>query len=167
MFLKPITLCLVQMGNKGLELVTAYPKVLPKKVLDELTYKSMPMSAKPGDFSSGSIGDLFYSSFIFQLPREDVRHNIGAIIAVFEDMKYNLEGVKKTFSCIIKELDGKSLLKLDIIQEILPNLYTGFVKGAINIKISSVATISIKFNDMESSEEEKDYTEDLEEDLWR
>ncbi|MHA1743568.1 MAG: hypothetical protein ACTSV6_04880, partial [Candidatus Heimdallarchaeota archaeon] len=76
-------------------------------------------------------------------------------------------GIKKTFSCIIKELDGKSLLKLDIIQEILPNLYTGFVKGVINIKISSIATISIKFNDMESSEEEKDYTEDLEEDLWR
>jgi len=155
------------MGNKGLELVTAHPNVLPKKVLDELTYKSMPMGAKPGDFSSGSIGDLFYSSYIFPLPREDVRHNIGAIIAVFDDMKYNLEGIRKTFSCIISELDGKSLLKLDIIQEILPNLYTGFAKGAINIKISSVATISIKFDDWESSEKEKDYTDDLEEDLWK
>jgi len=163
--MKPLSLCLVQMGEKGLEMVSSHPKVLPKQILDEITYKSMPMGAKPGEFASSSVGDLFYSSYIFSLPREGTRDNIGAIIAVFNDIKYNIEGIRKVFSFLIKELETKTLLKLDVIEEILPNLYTGFSTGNIRIKISSVATISIDFENKE--EETVDETNGLEEDLWR
>ncbi len=162
--MKPVSLCLVQMGEKGLELVKAHPNVLPKEILSELTYKSMPMGAKPGEFSSAVIGDLFYSSYIFSIPREDNRDNIAAIIAVYNNMKYNIEGIRKVFSFIVKELETKSLLKTDIVEEILPNLYKGFDSGHIKIKISSIATIDIDFAE---EPEEKDITNDLEDDLWR
>lgn len=163
--MKPLSLCLVQMGDKGLELVSSHPKVLPKEVLNEITYKSMPMGAKPGEFVSSSVSDLFYSSYIFSLPREGSRDNICAIIAIFNDMKYNIEGIRKVFSFLIKELETKTLLKLDLMEEILPNLYTGFSKGNIRIKISSVATISIDFETKE--EEPIDETNGLEDDLWK
>lgn len=163
--MKPLSLCLVQMGAKGLELVSSHPKVLPKQVLNELTYKSMPMGAKPGEFVSSSVGDLYYSSYIFALPREGSRNNIGAIIAVFSNMKYNIEGLRKIFSFVIKELETKTILRLDLMEEILPNLYNGFSKGNIRLKISSVATISIDFKD--EIDELVDETNGLENDLWR
>ncbi len=164
--MKPVSLCLVQMGDKGLELVKSHPNVLPKNVLNELTYKSMPMGAKPGEFSSAAVGDLFYSSYIFSLPREDERDNIAAIIAVYNDMKYNIEGIRKVFSFIISELDSKKLLKTEVVEEIMPNLYKGFESGHIKIKISSIATIDIDFAEKEEPEQ-KDITNDLEEDLWK
>ncbi|MHA1532138.1 MAG: hypothetical protein ACTSR6_09100 [Candidatus Heimdallarchaeota archaeon] len=163
--MKPLSLCLVQMGDKGLELVSSHPKVLPKEVLNEITYKSMPMGAKDGEFVSSSVGDLFYSSYIFSLPREGSRDNICAIIAVFNDMKYNIEGIRRVFSLLIKELKTKTLLKLELMEELLPNLYTGFSKGNIRIKISSIATISIDFDTKE--EEPVDETNELEDDLWK
>jgi len=58
------------------------------------------------------------------------------------------------------------LLKLELMEELLPNLYTGFSKGNIRIKISSVATISIDF-DTKEEEEPVDETNDLEDDLWK
>ena len=163
--MKPLSICLVQMGSKGLELVSSHPNVLPKKVLNELAYKSMPMGAKPGEFVSSSVGDLFYSSYIFSLPIEGSRDNIGAIIAVFNDLKYNVEGIRKIFSFLIKELETKTILRLDLMEEILPNLFTGFSKGNIRIKISSVATISIDFQN--EVEETVDETNAIEDDLWR
>lgn len=163
--MKPISLCLVQMGEKGLELVNSHPKVLPKEILNQITFKSMPMGAQPGEFSSSSIGDLFYSSYIFALPREGTRDNIAAIIAIFNDMKYNIEGTRKIFSLIIKELESKALLKSEIIEEILPNLYKGMECGQIRIKISSIATISIDFD--ETAKEPEDVTNNIAEDLWR
>lgn len=163
--LKPLSLCLVQMGDKGLEMVKSHPNVLPKEILNEVTLKSMPMGAKPGEFSTSNVGDLYYSSYIFKIPRADQRDNIAAIIAIYNNMKYNMEGIKKVFSFIIKELDTKSLLKADIIEEILPNLYNGFGSGHIKIKISSIATISVDFEDKE--EEVVDVTNGLEDDLWK
>ena len=164
--MKPISLCLVQMGDKGLEMVKSHPNVLPKEILNEVTLKSMPMGAKPGEFSTSSVGDLYYSSYIFKIPRADQRDNIAAIIAIYNNMKYNIEGIKKVFSFIIKELDSKALLKADIIEEIMPNLYNGFGSGHIKIKISSVATISVDFE--EGKEEEVvDETNHLEDDLWK
>ena len=164
--MKPVSLCLVQMGDKGLELVKAHPNVLPKQVLNELTYKSMPMGAKPGEFYSATVGDLYYSSYVFSLPREGTRDNIAAIIAVFNNMKYNIEGIRKVFSFIINELNSNKLLKTEIVEEIIPNLYKGFDSGHIKIKISSIATIDIDFANKDEPEE-KDRTNDLEDDLWR
>ena len=160
----PISLCLVQMGNKGLELVKSHPNVLPSTLLRELSYKSMPMGAKPGEFSTASIGEYYYSSYVFNISQEGERDNIGALIAVFSSMNYNIEGIKKIFSLIIKELSAKSLLKLEIIEEILPNLYKGFENDHIKIKVSSVATIELDFRS--EVPEPKDKTNGLEEDLW-
>ncbi|NHK30499.1 MAG: hypothetical protein FK730_04065 [Asgard group archaeon] len=164
--MKPVSLCLVQMGDKGLELVKSHPQVLPKEVLNEITYKSMPMGAKAGEFTSAAVGDLFYSSYIFKLPQEGSRDNIAAIVAIFNSMKYNIEGIRKVFSFIVKELDSKSLLQTDVVEEIMPNLYKGMQSGHIKIKISSIATIDIDFVEDEGPEE-KDRTNDLEDDLWR
>ncbi len=163
--MKPVCLCLVQMGDKGLELVKTHPNVLPKELLDELTYKAMPMGAKPGEFSTAAISDLFYSSYIFSVPQEGTRDNIAAIVAVYNHMKYNIDGIRKIFSFIVKELDSKKLLKTDIVEEIMPNLYKGFDSGHIKIKISSVATIDIDF--AEEKPEEEDCTNGLEDDLWK
>lgn len=164
--MKPVNLCLVQMGDKGLELVKSHPQVLLKEVLSEITFKSMPMGAKAGKFTSVAIGDLFYSSYIFKLPQEGASDNIAAIVVIFNSMKYNIEGIRKVFSFIIKELDSKSLLKIDIVEEIIPNLYKGMKSGHVKIKISSIATIDIDFVE-DDSPVEKDYTNDLEDDLWR
>ena len=164
--MKPLSLCLVQMGDKGLELVKSHPNNLPKEVLNDLTYKSMPMGAKAGEFSTAAVGDLYFSSYIVSLPREGQRDNIGAIMAVFSDMKYNIEGIKKIFSFIAKELESKKLLKVDILEEILPNLYKGFESGHIKIQVSSVATISIDI-DEQIDESEKDATNDIADDIWK
>ncbi|MFW9924098.1 MAG: hypothetical protein ACFFDW_12500 [Candidatus Thorarchaeota archaeon] len=164
--MKPLSLCLVQMGDKGLEVVKSHPNVLPKEVLSELAMKSMPLGAKPGDFSTAAISDLFYSSYVFSIPRESQRDNIGAIVGVFNNMKYNIEGIKKIFSFIIKELNTKALLKVDILEEILPNLYKGFDSGHVKIQISSVATITVDFDD-KSDDSEKDETNNIAEDIWK
>ena len=81
--MKPISLCLVHMGNKGLELVEAYPKVLPVNILNEIVTKSMPMGAKEGDFTSNTIGQSAFSGYIFSLPSDTGRSNIASLIAVF------------------------------------------------------------------------------------
>jgi hypothetical protein len=154
------------MGRKGLELVENHPKSLSSEILGEIIYKSMPMGAKPGDFTSTMVGDYHISSFIFDIPQEEDRNNIAAIVAVFTDMKYNMEGIRKFFSVIIKELKNKSLLRVEVVEEILPGLYKGLTKGQINIKVSSIASIKVKI-DFDEDQEKIDETKALENDLWR
>ncbi len=164
--IKPLSLCLVQMGKKGLELVKTHPKVLPDEVLSEITYKSMPMGAKSGDFSSAGIGSFYYSSYVFKLPQDEGRDNIGTIVAIFPNMDYDIDGIRKLFTVIVKELEGKAFLRMEIMKEILPNLYDGFSKGRINIKISSSTSISIDFSD-ENEEKVVDESKAFSDDLWK
>ena len=133
--MKPLSLCLVQMGKTGLEVVDSYPKVIPEEALNELAYKSMPLSCKPGDFTTTSIKDMSFSSFIFEIPSDSERNNVGSLVAIFSSSKYDSNSVKKVFSVVVKELSEKKLLQTDTINRILPNLYAGFHKGKFTIEI--------------------------------
>jgi len=61
--MKPISLCLVQIGNKGIELVNSYPNVLPTEVTNQIILKSMPFGAKHGDFITTNSGQKFPDMF--------------------------------------------------------------------------------------------------------
>jgi len=166
--LKPISLCLIQMGKAGLEIVKSYPEVLPEITLKELTYKSMPMAAKPGDFTSTTIKDVAFSSLIFEIPSTTERNNIGSIVAIFNSAEYNIGGVKKVFSIVVNELQDKRLLQMDTLTGILPELYNGFQKGQFSVEISSIAKIEFKFTD-ETQDEGGSVTKrakDVSNDIW-
>ncbi|MBD3191820.1 MAG: hypothetical protein GF308_14330 [Candidatus Heimdallarchaeota archaeon] len=167
--MKPISLCLVQMGKTGLEVVDTYPDVLPKDVLQELTYKSMPLTAKPGDFASTSVRDLAFSSYIFELPSEGVeRKNIGSLIAVYNSMEYNATSVKKAFTIVIDQLQHKNLLQIKVLEKILPNLFQGFKKGQFKIEISSVAKISFEFPDEDKDKDSlSSRVDNVSDDIWK
>ncbi|MHA1155581.1 MAG: hypothetical protein ACTSQK_05685 [Candidatus Heimdallarchaeota archaeon] len=167
--MKPISLCLIQMGKSGLEIVKSYPQVLPDVTLNELTYKSMPMGAKPGDFTSTTIKDVAFSSLIFEIPSTTERNNIGSIVAIFNSAEYNIGGVKKVFSIVVNELQDKRLLQMDTLMGILPELYNGFQKGQFSVEISSIAKIEFKFTD-ESQDDEVSVTKrakNVSNDIWR
>ena len=57
LYLNPASICLIQIGKKGLELVKAYPRVFPENVMNEITLKSMPLNAKDGTFTTNTIGN--------------------------------------------------------------------------------------------------------------
>jgi DNA polymerase III alpha subunit (gram-positive type) len=163
--MKPVALCLVHMGQKGLELVRTYPEVLPKEVLNEITIKSMPLGAKSGDFSSNVVSnDNAFSGYVFQVPSETGRDNIASLVAVFNKTDYNANLIRKVFSITINELQKNKQVKIDTISQILPGLYKGLEKGHIKVKMSSVVTIEIEIND---DDQGKDPTVELVEDFTR
>ena len=94
--MKPIGVCLTHMGKKGLELVNVFPDAFPKNVLNEIVLKSMPMSAKEGDFASSTVQDILFESYIFTVPGED-RNNIASLVAIFDD-SHTIEIVFENFS---------------------------------------------------------------------
>ncbi|NHJ49346.1 MAG: hypothetical protein FK733_16270 [Asgard group archaeon] len=167
--MKPTNLCLVQMGASGLEVIDTYPNTLPNEVLRELAYKSMPLTAKPGDFASATMNEYSLSSYIFEVPQQDKRNNIASLVAVYSTMEYNPTEVKKAFTVIVEELNKKDLLKMEVIKSILPNLQTGLSNRYFTMNISSQARISFDFR----SDDEKDVktldkrAENVSDDLWR
>ncbi|MHA1126234.1 MAG: hypothetical protein ACTSQX_11470 [Candidatus Heimdallarchaeota archaeon] len=167
--MKPTNLCLVQMGKAGLEVIKSYPETLPSEVFNELAYKSMPLSAVPGDFTTSSLNNLTFSSYIFEVPSEVERNNIASIVAVFNSMSYNQQELKKVFSVIVQELKSKDILKMDIIKSILPNLHTGIQKGHFTIEISSSSRIKFDFRTADSKDESStsQRTENVSDDIWR
>ena len=131
--MKPISLCFIQMGEKGLELVSNHPKVLPRPILDAITYKAMPLGAQPGDFYNSTIGKLHYVSYILRLTRKNERDNIAAFVAVFSNTNYDGEIIQQDISKILSELEKKALLKTDIIESIMPSIFEGFKYNQIKI----------------------------------
>ena len=151
--MKPVSLCLVEMGKKGLELVRAYPEVLPEEVLNQIVVKSMPFSARDGDFTSNNVENSVFSGYVFSIPSSQGRANIAALVAVFSNMKYDSEAIKKVFSFTITELKKNDLVAIDTVAKILPSLYKGLIEENLRISISS--TISIEF-DFKGKKKDKD-----------
>ena len=106
--MKPISLCLTHMGKTGLELVSTYPDVLPQPLINEIVMKSMPMSAKEGDYSSSTAEGIVFESYIFHVPGEE-RNNIASLIAVFDNSEYNRQSIRKFFSFTVTELQKHKL----------------------------------------------------------
>lgn len=166
--MKPLSLCLVQMGKTGLELVKAYPDVLPENTINEIVMKSMPLSSKEGDFSSSTVDRCIFESYIFSVPGED-RNNIASLVAVFEGSDYKRDDIRKFFSFTVTELKKNQIADTEMITKILPHLYEGLIKKKVKIKISSVVTLEFDFASEEPSEKDpgKDFAEAMQDDLWK
>ncbi len=164
--MKPISLCLVQMGKTGLELVSVFPDVLPSDLLNKLVYKCMPMGANHGDFTSSTAENVNFSSYAFKLPNTEGRDNIATLVAVFSSDGYNADLIKRVFSVTIYELETKQLLNGEVLKKIMPNLYKGFKKGKAVIEVSSTATIRFNFEEKENEDKNGDALDSLAGDLW-
>ncbi|NHJ05983.1 MAG: hypothetical protein EAX90_14240 [Candidatus Heimdallarchaeota archaeon] len=166
--MKPISICLVQMGTKGLELVKSYPDVLPIDAINEIVVKSMPLGAKEGDFTSNILkNENAFSGFVFSIPSEVGRDNIASLVAVYENMKYNTSTIRKVFSVIINELKSKKVVSTELISEILPNLFDGLNKGFVKIQISSIVTVEVNISEEEEKDPGKDAANSLANDMWK
>ncbi|NHJ46668.1 MAG: hypothetical protein FK733_02660 [Asgard group archaeon] len=165
--MKPVSLCLVQMGSKGLELVKAYPNVLPESVIDQIVIKSMPFNAKNGDFSSSTLDNTVFSGFVFSVPSQVGRDNIASLVAVYNDMKYDTETIRKVFSFTISELKKYNVADIETVSKILPNLYNGLAEGQLKIKISSIVTLEFDFKQKEEKDSDEDSINSFGKDLWR
>ena len=167
MNIKPICLCLVKLGDKGLEIVKNYPNALPDEVLSQISIKSMPLNAKDGDFISTNINNNYLSGYVFTTPSTKGRGGIASLVAIFNTMQYNTEIIKKVFSFTITELRKNDLVSVDVISEILPKLYTGLTNEMLKIKISSVVTLEFDFKEkQEEKDGKKILIEDIKKDVW-
>jgi hypothetical protein len=171
--MKPNSLCLVEMGKKGLEMVAHYPDVLPKEAINEITIKSMPLGAKEGDFTSNVLtNDNAFSCFVFTIPNETGRDNIASLVAVFDSAEYSAINVRKIFSLLIQELKKQKAIDSEILAKILPSLHKGFDTRRVEIKISSVVTIEINYPDDDDESDKKsrtpdEYAKSVEDEMWK
>ncbi|MFW9923973.1 MAG: hypothetical protein ACFFDW_11875 [Candidatus Thorarchaeota archaeon] len=166
--MKPISLCLTHMGKTGLELVSSFPDVLPQQILNEIVLKSMPMSAKAGDYSSSTAENVVFESYIFTVPGEE-RNNIASLVAVFDNTKYNRDSIRKFFSFTVKELQKHNTADTKTFETILPNMFDGLTKGHVKIKISSVVTIDFDFSYNENADKKREdqFVDAMKDDLWK
>lgn len=166
--MKPISLCLTHMGKSGLELVKSYPDVLPEQILNEIVLKSMPMSAKDGDFSSSTAEGVIFESYIFTIPGEQ-RNNIASLVAVFDNSEYNRQVIRNFFSFTVAELQKNKLSDTNTYEKILPNMFDGLNKGRVKIKISSVVTLDFDFSFKEEKEKDRgeEFLDAMKDDMWK
>ncbi|NHJ84002.1 MAG: hypothetical protein FK734_00985 [Asgard group archaeon] len=165
--MKPVCLCLVQMGQKGLELVKAYPNVLPEPIINQIVVKSMPFNAKDGDFASSTVDDTVFSGYVFSVPADSGRDNIASLVAVYSDMKYDSESIRKVFSFTITELKKNNLADVSTIGKILPNLYNGLIEGSLNIRISSIVSLEFDFKSKQEKDKDMEALQEFGKDLWK
>ncbi|MHA1211286.1 MAG: hypothetical protein ACTSSH_02385 [Candidatus Heimdallarchaeota archaeon] len=165
MTIKPESLCLVQMGKAGLELVKSYPEVLSEDELNNIVLKSMPLGAKDGDFTTNTVGNNVLSSYIFSMPGEE-RTNVASLVAVFNDMDHQPQIIKKVFSFTVTELKKNNYNNMDIFSELLPKLYAGLTSGHLKLKLSSVLTIDMEIDTGKEDPKDKDSFDDLSDDIW-
>lgn len=165
--MKPISLCLVQMGSKGLELVKSYPNVLPESVLNQIVVKSMPFNAKNGDFASSTVDNAVFSGYIFSVPSQIGRDNIASLVAVYNDMKYDSEIIRKVFSFTISELKKYNVADIQTVEKILPNLFNGLADKELKIKISSIVTLEFDFKEKEEEDPDEDAINSFGKEMWR
>ena len=166
--MKPVCLCLTHMGKSGLELISTYPDVLPQPTINEIVLKSMPMSAKEGDYSSSTAEDVVFESYIFAVPGEE-RNNIASLIAVFDTSEYNRQSIRNFFSFTVSELQKHKLSDTNTFEKILPNMYDGLAKGHVKIKISSVVTLDFDFSFKEKKEKDRgeEFLDAMKNDMWK
>ncbi|MBN1329753.1 MAG: hypothetical protein JXA54_09795 [Candidatus Heimdallarchaeota archaeon] len=162
---KPISLCLIQMGKTGLELVRAYPEVIPAQELNQIVIKSMPLGAKEGDFITTSVGDSVISGYIFSVPGE-TRNNIVSLTVVYNSMDFNQQMIKKVFSTTITELKKNNVISTELFSSMLPKMFDGLVTGRLKLKISSVVTLDLEVDHNISNKEAKNKFDDFNSDIW-
>jgi len=162
--IKPIALCITYMGKGGLELYKIYPGKIVENILNEIVIKSMPMGAKEGDFTTVTISDgKVFSGFIFSIPYEIGRDNIVSLIAIFDGFNYRVVTIENNFRKIITSLKEHNLATLEIIGELLPQIYDCFIKTKGVLKLNNGFTIPINFTTLPLTKKDKlaEFTEDI------
>ena len=152
------------MGQKGLEIVEAYPRSLPDDIYNKLVLKCMPLGAKEGEFTTTQVDDYIYSGYVFTIPSEDSRANIASLAAIFDQNISNPGNLKKVFAYTIDELRKNKLVNITTLKSILPNLYKGINEGHLKIKISSVVTLEFDFEDNDDKIDDK--VKDIRNEMW-
>lgn len=165
--LKPTSLCLIQMGQKGLELVKSFPAVLTSDELNKIIFQSIPFGSKEGDFVTRTVDNNVICGYVFSLPKIGVeRANIATLTAVYDSMDFQPKHIKRIFTLIVKELQKNRILSIDLVEEILPKIYDGLVKGSFKIKVSSVVTIEFETTQEEKEEPKKKSFKGFSKDVW-
>ena len=163
--LKPVSLCLIQMGCNGLELVKAFPTVLAKDEMDIIIFQSIPFGANDGDFATRTISKRVICGYVFSVHKNgNERSNIATLTAVFDSLDFQPKFIKKVFSFIIQELKDNKLLSINLVKEILPKIYDGLVNKTFKIKLSSDKTL--EFDILQNEETTKKAFQDFSEDVW-
>ena len=154
------------MGNMGLELIRAYPDTLEKEIKNEIIVKSMPFSAKDGDFTTTTLSNKeVFSAYIFTYPRSLERDNVAAVVATFSSMNYYPESYQKMFKKLVEEIRKLNVPLMNTLANILPDLYNSIEKSKIKLKVDPKSHIEIDF-DNSSKKEIKDVAESFKEDIW-
>ena len=163
--MKLTSLCLIQMGLNGLELVKAFPAVLTKKEMNKIIFQSIPFGANDGDFFTRTINKRVICGYVFSVHKiEKQRSNIATITAVFDSMDFQPIFIKNVFSLIIQELKNNNILSINLIEEILPKIYDGLIKKSFKIKVNSDVTLEFDFP--QNEETTKKPFQNFSEDVW-
>ncbi|MBN1328178.1 MAG: hypothetical protein JXA54_01780 [Candidatus Heimdallarchaeota archaeon] len=165
--IKPLALCLVQVGKKGLEIVDSYPKILPKEIESQIAFKCMPFGAKDGDFLSANITETYFSGYVFRVPEKQGRDNLASLVVVFDTENYNPISFKKVFSLTLEKLAENNLVTLNNVQKLLPEMFNGITKGKLRIKISSIVMLEFDFEDInEKKDKKEEIISQVKRELW-
>ena len=155
------------MGKKGLELVESYPSKLSESELDKIIFQSIPFGAQDGDFATRTVEDKVICGYIFSLPTSaQKRANIATLTIVFDSMDFDSKLIKDMFSFMIKSLKQKSMLSINLLKEILSQIFDGLVNESLNIEISN--NFKIKFSDTKNEDKKtkKTLVDSLSKDVW-
>ena len=162
--MKPLNLCLIQMGIKGLELVKSYPDVLSKEELNKIVFQSIPFGAQDGDFATRTIDNFVICGYIFRIPEiDDKRANIATLTVIYDSMEFQPLFVKNVFSYIVRKLEESNLLSIEIIEDILPKIFDGLAVENFKIKVNPNVTLVYDKNQEEKKSKKsfKKFTKDV------
>ena len=153
------------MGTKGLELVKSFPSKITEIELDKIIFQSIPFGAQDGDFATRTVENKVICGYIFSLPTStQERANIATLTIVFDQMDFDSKLIKDMFSFLIKSLKQKSILSINLLGEILPQIFEGLVNEYFNIEISN--NFKIEFSDAKNNKKKKTLVDNLSNDVW-
>ncbi|NHJ05986.1 MAG: hypothetical protein EAX90_14255 [Candidatus Heimdallarchaeota archaeon] len=157
---------MVQLGTNGFDIIKVYPEVLSKNLLTEISIKSMPFGAKNGDFTTTTVArNNTISSYVFSSPSNQFRDNVASIIAIYSNMEYNPELIHQIFSLIINKIKETDKDIITTVSNNLENIFRGFSKDTIKIKLESNKNVELKLDRLLSSKTQK-VVKSFKDDIW-
>ena len=153
------------MGKKGLELVESYPTKLTESELDKIIFQSIPFGAQDGDFATRTVEDKVICGYIFSLPAiSQKRANIATLTIVFDSMDFDSKLIKDMFSFMIESLKNRRMLSINLLREILSQIFDGLINESLYIEISN--NFKIEFSNKNNDKKKKTLVDNLSKDVW-
>ncbi|MBD3192101.1 MAG: hypothetical protein GF308_15755 [Candidatus Heimdallarchaeota archaeon] len=168
--MKPICLCLLRKGAQGVDLIEIHPNVLPNVIINEIRNEIFGKDDETEKFITETIGEYGLLSFKFTIFNEQNFPEIISLTFIYPSQKFKSKAAERFVPILISKLAEKSILKLDILQQILPQLYRGFRENKLTIKISSVTEIAFNFIEEEKEQAPNNETKAIEaitNDIWK